>query len=168
MITTEEHRAIVVVETDELQEMACSAVQDLGKQLRNKRSVEALVERFGKKIVSDPSPLRVEILDVVGYCDQRKDQPGVIEPIVIHEGKPVPISMTFICGNGDYWVGPQTEITTIRDRVVAGLARGIAEDLIRCEAMTGAINQADEDCILSGHSATRRQIQSHSTTMRTA
>ena len=51
---------------------------------------------------------------------------------------------------------PKLKITTIRDRVVAGLARGIAEDLIRCEAMTGAINQADEDCVLSGHSCDPR------------
>ena len=45
--------------------MAYTAVQDLGKQLRNKRAVESLVKRFAKKIASDTSPLRVEILDIV-------------------------------------------------------------------------------------------------------
>ena len=85
------HKVVVVAETAELSELAMASVAELGKKLRNKRVVEAQVKRFGRAIAADPSALRIEVFDVVGFCNPTTERPNVLEPIVIHQGKPVPV-----------------------------------------------------------------------------
>jgi hypothetical protein len=140
---------VVIAQTDKLDRMARAAVRRLGTKLRSVRAVNAAVRRFGDKIAADPSPLSIETLEVVGFCSPTKDRPGEIEPIVLEEGKPTPVSMTYLMVAGDYWVGTPAQIADARDKIVPSCARKIAENVALSEAMMAAIDGADPDLTLS-------------------
>ena len=151
------HRVIVVIESDNVVEMAQAAIEELGKKLRNERAVKAQARRFAKKLAADPSPFRIQEYDVVGYCAPDKSRPNRFEPIVIHDGKPVPVSLTYIAESGDYWVSSAAELDRTRDRAIAACARQLAEQLALCEAMFQAAEQADPESTLGSYSCDPRR-----------
>lgn len=155
--TNRNYVALVVSETDQLQEKALTTIQELGTKLKNERAVKAQIRRFGKQIASDPSQLRVKTLDVVGFASPSKNRPFALEPIVIHEGKPVFVSATYAAVGGDYWVANADEIAD-RTRIIAKCARTVAEGLAMCEAMLAAIDLADEEGTLEYSSCDPRNI----------
>ena len=71
---------------------------------------------------------------------------------MIHEGKPHPVSSLYLIESGDYWVGTAAQHEERRAPIVAPIARRIAEDMIVCEAMSMAVEDADADGALSGWS----------------
>ena len=150
--TGKDLKVLVVAESDRLSNLARKTIAKLGSKLRGIRAVKAAVKRFGDRIAANPSPLRIEVLDVVGFCGLVEDRPRELEPIVIHEGKPPPVSSLYLIESGDYWVGTPAQLEEGRAANVAPMARKIAEDLIVCEAMSMAVEEADGDGTLSGWS----------------
>lgn len=144
------HSVLVVSETERLGRMARNAAEKLGKKLRSERAVKAEAKRFGDRIAANPSALRVEIFEVVGFCDPTRDQPCKLEPIVLHEGKPMPVTMSFAMVAGEYWVGTPEEIARRKPELVAACARNVAERLLLGEALMAAVDEADVDAVLSG------------------
>ena len=148
-----DYSVIVVSQSDKLDKMSRAAVERLRTKLKSGRAVKAEAQRFAERVAAHLSWLRVETYDVVGYCNPYPDRPGIIEPIVIEEGKPVRVSVTHILVAGDYSVVPSTELDEVRDRIVAASARKLAEDVFLGDAMMAAIDEADPDCTLSGMSS---------------
>jgi hypothetical protein len=64
--------------------------------------------------------------------------------------------MTYVAEAGDYRVATSAEFAKTRDKIVAALARRVAEEFALCEARSEAVHQADEDCSLSGFSCDPR------------
>lgn len=151
-VTSSGYAAVVVAETDQVDRVVRKAVLRLGAKLRSGRTVKAEAKGFAERIANDPSSLRVEVLDVVGFCCPTTERPDRLEPIVLSEGKPVPVTQTFLMVAGEYWVATSAEIARRRAEITASCAHSVAEDLFLSEAMMVAIEQADPDTTLGAMS----------------
>jgi hypothetical protein len=146
------HVAIVVAETDKLNRMTQTAVERLGARLKSGRAVKAEAARFANRMAAQRSRFRVEVLDVVGIDNPNKERPWDLEPIVIHEGKPILVSHVYSGEAGEYWIVGPADTDGARDATIASCARRIACEAFLCEAMTQAIFAADPETTLSSMS----------------
>jgi hypothetical protein len=151
--TRNDYKAIVVAQTDKLDRMSRAAVERLGKALKSGRAVKAEAKRFADRVAAHISWLNVGEYDVVGYCNPYSDRPGIIEPIVIEDGKPVRVTVTHIMVAGEYWISAAAELEAVREKIVLSCARKVAEDIFLGDAMMAAIDEADPDGTLSGMSS---------------
>jgi hypothetical protein len=155
--TIKGYSVIVVSQSDKLDRMSRAAVEKLGANLRSGRAVKAAARRFAVTIAAKPSSLCVEILDVAGLSNPTNDQPGEREPIVLQDGKFIPVSDIYLGVAGEHHVVPSQDLDHTRDKIVASCAQRIAEDIFLGDAMMAAIDEADPDGTLtsmSTHSAT--------------
>jgi len=145
-----DYSVIVVSQSDKLDKLSRAAVGRLGARLKSGRAVKAEAKRFAERVATHSSWLTVAVYDVVGYCNPYPDRPGIVEPIVIEEGKPVRVTVTHILVAGEYWVVPSIELDNVRGEFITSSARKIAEDIFLGDAMAEAIFNADPDLTLAG------------------
>jgi hypothetical protein len=151
------YSVIVVSQSEKLDRMSRAAVEKLGAKLKSGRAVKAEAKRFAAKIAAKPAILDIEILDIAGLSDPRSDGPRGREPLVLQNGKFVPVSHVYLGIVGEYHVVAANDLDASRDEIIAESARRIAEDVFVGDAMMAAIDAADPDCTLTGmtsHSAT--------------
>ena len=158
MVATAATCVIVVAETDKLNRMAQKAVDKIGPKLRLGRAVKAEAKRFADRLAADPRPLRVEVLDVVSYCTPEKDRPDILEPVVLHEGKAVPVTKTYIGLAGEHHVVASTQLDRTRAAVIASCAHRIATCLFLDVAMAEAIFEADPELTIEGFSTDAKTL----------
>jgi hypothetical protein len=152
-----DYSVIVVSQSEKLDRMSRTAVAKLGAKLRSGRAVRAEAKRFAGRVAAKPSILDVEILDVAGLADPTSNRPGEREPLVLHDGKFVPVTHTYLMVAGEHHIVAAHDLDARRDELVVESARRIAEDIFLGDAMMAAIDAADPDCSLTGmssHSAT--------------
>ena len=149
---------VVVAETDRLNKLGQSAVDKMGSKLRSGRAVKAEAKRFANKLAANPKPLRVEVLDVVGFSNPVKDRPDILEPIVLHEGKAVPVSTTYIGLAGEHHVVASRDLDRMRVEIVASCARRLAEDVFLNVAMAEAIFAVYPELTVEGFSTNAKTL----------
>jgi hypothetical protein len=148
----------VVAETDKLTRLAQKAVDKMGSRLRLGRAVKAEAKRFAVKLAANSKPLRVEVLDVVGFSNSVKDRPDILEPVVLHDGKAVPVTKTYIGLAGEHHVVASGQLADTRDAIIASCASRIAMGVFLDVAMAEAVFAADPDLSLAGFSSDARTL----------
>jgi hypothetical protein len=102
--TVKNYSVIVVSQSEKLDRMSRTAVEKLGPKIKSGRAVKAEAKRFAAKVATKPSILDVEILDVAGLADPTSNRPGEREPIVLHDGKFVPVTHTYLMVAGEHHI----------------------------------------------------------------
>jgi hypothetical protein len=150
MITAAPCSVIVVCESDKLMKLANTAVRRMGERINRVREVRAEARRFAERIARNPKTLDVQVFDVVGFSEPHKDQPTVIEPIVIHEGRAQLLTSIYAGMAEEHQVVMSSKLDESRDVFIAEAARRLSLDLFLCEAMSEAVFAADPELTLKG------------------
>lgn len=143
---------IVVRETNKLMKLANAAVRRMGERLNSAREVKADARRFAERIARNPKSLDVQVLHLVGFCDPVKDQPHILEPLVIHEERAQSVTSIYAGIAEEHQVVLTSTLDDSRDVFIAEAGRRLAHDLFLTEAMSEAVFAADPDMTLESMS----------------